>query len=133
MKPFLLACAVGALSAKEVEDGRCPMQPGEVPSKVASNLDYYKIQGPWINLFDEKDLADQFLCMSAKFVQFDESKHNELSFQQANSLYEVTRQHLRETEDAEIADQKYFINAGRKVVFNYPNDKSVGKVETTYV
>ena len=104
MKSLLLACTFAACNAKEVEDGRCPMQPGEVPSKVASDLDYYKLQGPWINSYDEKDLANQFLCMSSKFLQFDETKKNELSYQQANSLYEVTRKHLKETEDADIAE-----------------------------
>ena len=32
-----------------------------------------------------------------------------------------------------MADQKYFINSGRKAVFNYPNDRSIATIDTTYV
>jgi len=68
-----LSIAIAALlatstQAKEVEDGRCPMQPGEIASRVAQSLEYKKLQGSWIDLYDEKELADQFLCMSAKFL-----------------------------------------------------------------
>lgn len=71
--------------------------------------------------------------MSSKFSLTDEDKSNELSFQQANSIYDVMRDHLRNTGDADIADQKYFIQPGRKALFNYPHDRSIATVKQTYV
>ena len=70
--------------------------------------------------------------MSAKFLAFDEKTPNELSFQQANSIYEQTREHLREVGEPD-ADQKYFINSGRKAVFENENDKSVAIMKQMYV
>ena len=81
-----------------------------------------------MTIVDEKDLTNQFLCMSVKFLQFDHTRSNELSFQQANSIYDNMRAHLRETGDAEIADQKYFINSGRKFVFNRDGNKAESEV-----
>ena len=73
---FLFSSVIG----KEVAEGHCPFKPGEIKSKVKDTLDYNRIQGQWINYFDEKDLTNRFLCMSAKFMVFDENKPNELSF-----------------------------------------------------
>ena len=47
--------ASSALS-KEVEDGRCPFRPGQINSSVSDDLDLTRIQGKWINIFDEKEL-----------------------------------------------------------------------------
>ena len=44
-----------------------------------------------MNLYDEKELTNQFLCKSAKFIIYDEKTPQAMSFQQANSIYEVTR------------------------------------------
>ena len=85
------------------------------------------IQGKWINLYDEKELKDQFLCMSAKLLQFDDNNEKELSFQQANSIYEDQRQALIE-QGAEEARNKYFINNGRKAVFKY-DDPSAALIQ----
>ena len=120
MLKFLFLPILG--QAKEVADGRCPQFP---VSTVKDSLDIDKIQGEWIAYYDEKELTNQFLCMGIKLKKLDA---NSVSFQQANSIYEVTRQHLREVGEPE-ADQKYFINSGRKVVFNDAKDKSVGAIE----
>jgi hypothetical protein len=85
-----------------------------------------------MNTFDERELKDQFLCMSAKYLIFDEKHTNQLSFQQANSIYDNMRAHLREIGDGDIADQKYFINSGRKAVFNAANDRSIASMDSTY-
>lgn len=69
--------------------------------------------------------------MSAKFLQYDDHDKSKVSFQQANSIYEITRQALRET-GAEEADQKYFINSGRNMNFNQ-EDKSVALMEPAFV
>jgi hypothetical protein len=47
---------------------------------MSSGIDMKAIQGKWINLYDEKELKDQFLCMSAKLLQFDDENDKELSF-----------------------------------------------------
>ena len=68
------------VNSKDVNDGYCPYKPGEVASKVKDNLDLKRIQGQWINYFDEKELKKKFLCMGAKLLIFDEKVPNELSF-----------------------------------------------------
>ena len=68
-------------------------------------------------IYDEKDLIQKFICMSSKFLIHDESKPNELSFQQANTIYDHTRQYLREIEDPD-SEQGYFINPGRQATFD---------------
>jgi hypothetical protein len=99
---------------------------------MKDKLDLTKIQGQWINYFDEKELKNKFLCMGAKLLIFDEQKPQELSFQQSNSIYDELREHLREEGDPD-ADQKYFINSGRKAVFGYENDKSIAIMKPMYV
>ena len=120
---LLLGC-----QAQDVEDGHCPFQPGEIKGAVNDSLDVSKIQGQWINTLDEKQLKDQFVCMGSKF-QERTKKH--LSFLQANSIYEQTRQSLREVGEKQ-ADQKYFVNTGRSGVFTHPTDKSVGFMKSTF-
>ena len=80
MKNLAVLALVGLATAKQVEPGKCPISPDEIPSKVRYTLDYSKLQGQWINYYDEKELAQQFTCMSAKFLQFNEQKKYELSF-----------------------------------------------------
>lgn len=63
-----IALLVGAAFAKEIADGKCPFRPGEVQSKVKADLDYSKLQGMWINMFDEREIKDHFLCMSLKLL-----------------------------------------------------------------
>jgi hypothetical protein len=99
---------------------------------MKDNLDLTKLQGNWINYFDEKELKNKFLCMGAKLLIYDPDQPQELSFQQSNSIYEELREHLREEGDAD-ADQKYFINSGRKAVFGYENDKSIAIMKPMYV
>lgn len=99
---------------------------------MKDNLDLTRIQGQWINYFDEKELKNKFLCMGAKLLIFDQDKPKELSFQQSNSIYEELREHLREEGDPD-ADQKYFINSGRKAVFEYEKDKSIAIMKPMYV
>lgn len=55
MNTKLIILASAAL-AKEVEDGRCPFRPGQIKSEVDDSLDLSRIQGKWINMFDEKEL-----------------------------------------------------------------------------
>ena len=78
--------------------------------------------------YDEKELTNQFLCMSAKV---DPHVADSFDYMQANSIYEVTREHLREIGE-EGADQKYFINAGRRAVFRSPADRSLAEIDTTF-
>jgi hypothetical protein len=68
---------------------------------MKDQLDLTKIQGQWINYFDEKELKNRFLCMGAKLLIFDPAKPEELSFQQSNSIYAELREHLREEGDAD--------------------------------
>eukprot|EP00355_Strombidium_rassoulzadegani_P000924 CAMPEP_0168615352 /NCGR_PEP_ID=MMETSP0449_2-20121227/4459_1 /TAXON_ID=1082188 /ORGANISM="Strombidium rassoulzadegani, Strain ras09" /LENGTH=165 /DNA_ID=CAMNT_0008656087 /DNA_START=155 /DNA_END=649 /DNA_ORIENTATION=+ len=72
--------------------------------------------------------------MSTKFLQFNDEDKSEVSVQQANSIYEVTREALREQGQKE-ADQKYFINSGRKAVFNLGegSDKSIASIGNMFV
>jgi len=70
--------------------------------------------------------------MGAKLLIFDPDQPKELSFQQSNSIYDELRVHLREEGDSD-ADQKYFINSGRKAVFNYENDQSIAIMKPMYV
>lgn len=133
MKRFVTSLLLGTatIQAKDIEDGFCPKM-GSINSRVAESLDLARLQGEWTILFDEKELINQFICLSVRFLQFDPNKANELSFQQANSIYEVMRQHLRETGEKEMAAQKYFVNSGRKAVFQTGPDKSVAQMQATY-
>jgi hypothetical protein len=47
-------------------------------------------------IYDEKELTNNFLCLSANLSIIDESKPNELKLQQANTIYEITRIALKE-------------------------------------
>ena len=66
---------------------------------MKDNLDLTKIQGQWINYFDEKDLKNKFYCMGAKLLIFEPENPKELSFQQSNSIYQELRDHLKEEGD----------------------------------
>ena len=45
---------------------------------MSSNLDLKKIMGPWMIIYDEKELTNNFLCLSANLSVIDEGKPNEL-------------------------------------------------------
>lgn len=63
---------------------------------MAKHLDYQRLSGNWINLYDERDNTNNFLCCSAKFTQVDPvNTPNVLTFEQGNSIYEETRAALR--------------------------------------
>ena len=47
-----------ALKKFELRTGHCPLAPGEIESDVKRTLDYRKITGPWISLFDRKNLNE---------------------------------------------------------------------------
>ena len=47
-------------------------------------------------MFDEKELTNNFLCLSANLSVIDDNKPNELKLQQANTIYEITRIALKE-------------------------------------
>ena len=79
-KISLMSLAAAMAQGKDVQDGRCPHPIGSIKGKMSEGLDMKAIQGKWINLYDEKELKDQFLCMSAKLLQFDDNNEKELSF-----------------------------------------------------
>lgn len=58
--------------ARDIDNGPCPFKPGDIKSNVAGSFDTEKIQGPWINAYDEKELTDRFLCMSVNFKSLDD-------------------------------------------------------------
>ena len=43
MKSVILCAFAANVASKEVNDGKCPMQPGEIMSKVRNDLDHHKI------------------------------------------------------------------------------------------
>ena len=92
---YALAALFLQSAAKEVGKGRCPYMPGEIPSKMSKEFDMKLLEGNWINVYDEKDMADNFLCLSARFKVDPEIPYL-VAFDQANSIYEVTRQALRD-------------------------------------
>ena len=55
-------CHINALKKFELRSGHCPLKPGEIESDVKRNLDYRKITGPWISVFDRKNLNEQINC-----------------------------------------------------------------------
>lgn len=66
--------------------------------------------------------------MSVNFKPLDDGTTTaaQLIFEQATSLYEETRQALREQGEHKIADMKYFVNDGRKWVYDLGgDDKSI--------
>ena len=93
MLQFLLGLAL----AKEVQEGRCPFAPGTLKSRVETSLDYSKMYGNWINIYDEREITNSFLCLSAHFEPT--GQENILAFKQANSIYPETREALREQGD----------------------------------
>ena len=106
--------------ARDVERGLCPHRPGDVKSAVSGSFDPERIAGPWINAYDEKELTNQYLCMSVNFKPLDDgtTPAKQVVFEQASSIYEETRAALREQGEHKIADTKYFVNAARKWVFD---------------
>ena len=116
---YALAALIFQSAAKEVGDGRCPYMPGEIPSKVSKEFDLKLLEGNWINVFDEREMSDNFLCLSARFTVDPEYPYL-VAFDQANSIYEVTRQALRDQGDEaslKQANQKYFVISGRYFAF----------------
>mmetsp|Transcript_17043 Transcript_17043/g.26329 ORF Transcript_17043/g.26329 Transcript_17043/m.26329 type:complete len:81 (+) Transcript_17043:2-244(+) len=80
MKWTTLLALTAPVAAKDVADGRCPFGPGQIKGAVDDSLDLRRIQGQWITMYDEKELANQYLCMGAKFLQFNDKDPQELSF-----------------------------------------------------
>lgn len=78
---FLFQTLVAYAFSKDVANGTCPFRPGEIKSNVSTNLDLKKILGPWMIIYDEKELINNFLCLSANLSVIDESKPNELKLQ----------------------------------------------------
>ena len=57
--------ADGRPQYKLVKPGTCPFLPGELNG--TKNFDYERIQGPWMKLIDESDLAANYTCMASLF------------------------------------------------------------------
>ena len=91
-----------------------------------------RLEGPWITTYDEKELTNQYLCMGVNFKQLKDGSTDapQLAFEQANAIYEETRKALREQGENKIADQKYFVNAARKWVYDIEgDDRSVASID----
>ena len=42
--------------------GRCPVAPGDLDSNVKRSLNYEKLSGNWINIYDRKHLNEHLKC-----------------------------------------------------------------------
>jgi len=47
----------------EIIQGKCPHDIGTIESGVSQSLDYERISGAWITIYDENDLKDLYTCM----------------------------------------------------------------------
>ena len=60
---FLGLASFSKVNTLEIVQGKCPHEIGTIKSDVAQSLDYERISGAWITIYDENDLKDLYTCM----------------------------------------------------------------------
>ena len=69
---LLLAALQGYTEAfqYDVKEGHCPYKPGEIKSHAVHLNDLGFLEGPWINVFDRKELNENIKCYSVDFMNY---------------------------------------------------------------